>query len=45
MRRKDFNGVSAALNGIAEEFGGALQFKTFDEFDEFMQDEDSVLRL
>ena len=45
MRRKDFNGVTAALNGIAEEFGGVLQFQTFDEFDEFMQDEDSVLRL
>ena len=45
MRRKDFNGVSAALNGIAVEFGGALQFQTFEEFDDFMQDEDSVLKL
>ena len=42
---KDFDKMSAALNGIAEEFGGSLQFKTFDEFDEFMSDDDSVLEL
>lgn len=45
VRHNDFDKMSAALNGIAEEFGGSLQFKTFDEFDEFMSDDDSVLEL
>ena len=45
IRIKDFNGVSAALNDIAEEFGGSLQFKTHDELNRFMLDKNSVLEL
>lgn len=45
VKHNDFDRMSAALNGIAEEFGGALQFKTFDEFDEFMSDDDTILEL
>ena len=45
MRKKDFNSMSDALNNIAEEFGGKLQFKTFKEFDDFMSDPDSVFEL
>ena len=41
----DFDGMSAALNGIAEEFGGRLQFRTFAEFDDFMSDKDSAFDL
>ena len=45
VRQNDFDGMSAALNEIAMEFGGELQFKTFEEFDKFMSDENSVLVL
>ena len=45
MKQNDFNSMSAALNDIAVEFGGELQFKTFDEFDEFMSDDNTTLEL
>ena len=41
MQMNDMTGVSAALNEIAMEFGGELQFKNRDEFDKFMLDDDS----
>lgn len=41
MQINDMTGVSAALNEIAMEFGGELQFKNRDEFDKFMLDDDS----
>ena len=41
MQMNDMTGVSAALNEIAMEFGGELQFKNRAEFDEFMLDKDS----
>ena len=45
MRKNDMTAVSAALNEIAMEFGGQLQFKNRDEFDKFMLDKDSVFVL
>ena len=45
MQMDDMTGVSAALNEIAMEFGGELQFKNRDEFDKFMLDKDSVFVL
>lgn len=45
VRNKDFDAVSSALNNIAEEFGGSLQFKNRKELDNFMLDKDSVLEL
>ena len=45
MQKKDFDSMSDALNNIAEEFGGKLQFRTFKEFDDFMSDPDSVFEL
>ena len=41
--RDDFNAFSAGLQQIVGEFGDNLQFHTFKEFDEFMNDENSVL--
>lgn len=45
VRNKDFDGVSSALNNIAEEFGGSLQFKNFNELNRFMLDKNSTLVL
>lgn len=45
IQQNDFNGMSAALNEIAMEFGGELQIKNFGELDKFMSDENSVLVL
>ena len=45
LENKDFDSMSSALNSIAQEFGGELQFKTFKEFDDFMSDRNSVLDL
>lgn len=45
MRNNDMTGVSSALNGIAREFGGELQFKNRAEFDKFMLDKNSVFVL
>lgn len=45
IKNNDFDRVSSALNGISEEFGGSLQFKTFNEFDDFMSDKNSVFEL
>lgn len=41
MQMNDMTGVSAALNEIAREFGGELQFKNRNEFDKLMLDDDS----
>lgn len=41
--RDDFNAFAAGLQQIVGEFGDNLQFHTFKEFDEFMNDENSVL--
>lgn len=41
MKMNDMTGVSAALNEIAMEFGGELQFKNRAEFDNFMLNDDS----
>ena len=45
VRSKNFDGVSSALNNIAEEFGGSLQFKNFDELNRFMLDKNSTFVL
>ena len=45
MRANDMTAVSAALNEIAMEFGGQLQFKNRDEFDKFMEDDDTTFVL
>ena len=45
VRNKDFDGVSAALNNIVEEFGGSLQFKTRDDLNRCMLDKDSVFEI
>ena len=37
LKYNDFDSMNDALNDIAEEFGGELTFKTFDEFDRFMR--------
>ena len=42
IRAKDSDAMSAALNNIAEEFGGELQFKTKKEFEDIMADENAV---
>jgi len=39
----DIDSLSVGLNKIALEFGRALRFKNFKEFDEFMVDEKSIL--
>lgn len=38
----DVNGISSGLDRILNVFGGAVQFKTFDEFDEFFMNEDAT---
>jgi len=45
IKNNDFDAVSSALNEIAEEFGGELQFKTRKEFVYFMNDKNSVFEL
>ena len=45
MKGDDVEGASAALNEIAKDFGRELQFKTLDEFDDFMSDDDAVFKL
>ena len=35
--------LTAALHKITEEVGGTIQFKTFEEFDDFMQDDSLAL--
>ena len=45
MRKNDMTAVSAALNEIAMEFGGQLQFKNRDEFGKFMEDDDTTFVL
>ena len=45
MKADDIDGMSAALNELAKEFGGELQCKTFDEFDDFMSDPNSTFKL
>lgn len=45
VQQNDFNAMSAALNEIAREFGGELQFKNFEELDKFMSNKNSVLVL
>lgn len=42
LKNNDFDAMSSALNNIAEEFGGELQFKTRKEFVDFMNDKNSV---
>ena len=37
----DFNQLSEGLGNIARAFGKELQFKTFEEFDEFMKSDES----
>ena len=41
----DMDGFIGAVNNMGNLFGYNLQFKTMEEFDEFMLDEDSVLEL
>ena len=45
IKNNDMDAMSSALNNIAEEFGGELQFKTREEFGEFMEDEKAVFDL
>lgn len=45
LKDNDFDAMSSALNDIAEEFGGELQFKTRSEFVDFMNDKNSVFEL
>ena len=45
IKNKDSDAMSAALNNIAEEFGGELQFKTKKEFRTFMKDKNAVFKL
>lgn len=45
IRNDDMTAMSAALNEIAMEFGGELQFKNRAEFDKFMLDKNSVFVL
>ena len=45
IKNNDMDAMSSALNNIAEEFGGELQFKTKKEFGDFMKDKDSVFDL
>ena len=45
IRCNDFNEMSSALNEIATEFGGKLQFRNMEEFDQFMSDDDTVFEL
>ena len=45
IKSKDMDAMSSALNDIAEEFGGELQFKTKKEFVKFMNDKNSVFEL
>ncbi|MGM9580462.1 MAG: hypothetical protein ACI3U2_04400 [Anaerovibrio sp.] len=45
VRTNDMDAFSTSMNNIAAAFGKELQFKNFDEFDEFMMDEDSVFKL
>ena len=45
LENNDFNSMSAALNSIAQEFNGKLQFPTFKEFDSFMTDKNSYFEL
>lgn len=40
----DISNFDDAIYNLAEEFGHALQFKNFDEFDEFMLDENMALK-
>lgn len=37
--------MSGALNNIAEEFGGELQFKIKKEFEDFMKDKNALFKL
>jgi len=41
-KNDDINGYISGLDVLAREFGGELQFKTFEEFDEFMSDDSAV---
>ena len=45
IKNNDFDAMSSALSEISEEFGGQLQFRSFQEFDEFMSDPNSVFKL
>ena len=45
LENRDFDSMSAALNDIAQEFGGELQFKTRKEFNDAMNDENFVFKL
>lgn len=41
----DVEGINRSLNSICEQFGGHIAFETRDEFDAFMMNPDSVVRL
>ncbi|WP_102401043.1 hypothetical protein [Haloimpatiens massiliensis] len=41
----DFDCIDEGLTRIARAFDSAFKFKTFDEFDEFMLDENTILKL
>ena len=45
IKNKDPDAMSGALNNIAEEFGGELQFKTKKEFEDFMKDKNALFKL
>ena len=45
VRTNDMDAFSTSTNNIAAAFGKELQIKNFDEFDKFMMDDNSVLRL
>ena len=45
VRTNDMDAFSTSMNNIAAAFGKELQIKNFDEFDKFMMDDNSVLRL
>lgn len=45
LENRDFNSMSAALNNIAQEFGGKLQFTTFEELDEKMSSGNFTFKL
>lgn len=45
MKGDDVEGATSALNEIAKEFGGELQFRTLNEFDDFMSDPNSTFKL
>lgn len=45
IEENNISNFTQSLNAMAENFGVILQFKTFNEFDNFMNDENSILSL